>query len=465
MILYNIFLHPLRCFPGPVLFQATGLMKAGHMVSGNLQFKVKLFHDQYGPVVRIAPNELSFIEPQAWKDNYGHRTGGELPKHYSLYRLDQSAPCNIISADQEQHSILRRLLSHGFSERSMQAQMPIIGGYVDLLMQRLRGNAADGTTVVDLNSWFNWVTFDIIGNLSFGSDFKNLGGADWHPWVRMSAKHNKLSAILASLRGIGLGVLVRWFVYSGLLPTQTYLNYIEQQVRRRIDAGDQRPDFIEGLVQRKNDLSAHEIAANAEALIGAGSESTATLLSGVVFSLLTHPKCLQKVIEEVRSQFRNEQEITLTSVQRLDYMLACLNETFRYYPPVTNGMPRCTPKGGAVICGRHVPEDTVVAIWQWAICHDPGLWTDPDGFHPERFLGHPKFADDRLDALQPFSVGARNCIGRNLTYAEIRLILARLVYNFDLELCETSKDWIGVQKAYLVWDPPSLNVRLVPAVR
>jgi cytochrome P450 len=44
--------------------------------------------------------------------------------------------------------------------------------------------------------------------------------------------------------------------------------------------------------------------------------------------------------------------------------------------------------------------------------HNTALWTDPDGFHPERFLGAPEFANDKLDALQAFSVGPRNCIGR-----------------------------------------------------
>ena len=64
-----------------------------------------------------------------------------------------------------------------------------------------------------------------------------------------------------------------------------------------------------------------EIAANAEALIGAGSESTATLLSGAVYLLLTNPDHLQKLTDEVRSTFKREEEITLTSVHRLEYVL------------------------------------------------------------------------------------------------------------------------------------------------
>lgn len=73
------------------------------------------------------------------------------------------------------------------------------------------------------------------------------------------------------------------------------------------------------------------------------------------------------MIDEVRSTFRTEDEITLHSVQRLDYMLACLNETFRYYPPVTNGMPRVTPKEGAIIGGRLVPGNVSGCLYLYYI--------------------------------------------------------------------------------------------------
>ena len=55
---------------------------------------------------------------------------------------------------------------------------------------------------------------------------------------------------------------------------------------------------------------------------------------------------------------------------------------------------------------------TIVAIWQLAINHNSRLWTMPFSYRPERFLGDPEFSDDKLDALQPFAVGPRNCLGR-----------------------------------------------------
>ena len=110
---------------------------------------------------------------------------------------------------------------------------------------------------------------------------------------------------------------------------------------------------------------------------------------------------------------------------------------------------------------------------------------------------------DKLDAVQAFSTGPRNCIGRkyvvptaasffptlflcnpemfsrrstlsnahhaladtwlSLAYTEMRLILAHIIYAFDMELVDGSKGWIERQRAFNVWDRGPLNVRLFAA--
>ncbi len=58
---------------------------------------------------------------------------------------------------------------------------------------------------------------------------------------------------------------------------------------------------------------------------------------------------------------------------------------------------------------------TMVEVQQWSINHSKDNWADPWSFRPERFLSTPEeaaLAGNKLDALQPFSIGPRNCIGR-----------------------------------------------------
>lgn len=159
-------------------------------------------------------------------------------------------------------------------------------------------------------------------------------------------------------------------------------------------------------------MNLEQIRSNASLLIIAGSETTATALSGVTFLLGTHPEVLAKLTEEVRSCFSSEGEITLLSVQKLKYMLAVLDETLRLYPPVPGSAPRVVPAGGNIVCEKWVPEGTVVNMWQWAMYRSPQNFTLPDSFIPERRLGDERFSGDNKEALQPFAFGPRNCIGK-----------------------------------------------------
>ncbi|KAK6062962.1 cytochrome P450 [Seiridium cupressi] len=471
MGIYNLVFHPLASFPGPIAHRVSPIPYALSLMSGQQPRHIETLHRKYGAVVRIRPNELAFSDPQAWKDIYGHRSAGqeEFGKDPQFYRMLNDIPTSIINApSREAHGAIRRQLAHGFSDRSMRAQEPIIGSYVDLLVKKLHENAASGTQALNLREWYNWATFDIIGDLAFGSSFSCLADADYHPWVQMVNSQFKSASLLRSFAIVGVKFVVRWILRSGVFKSRSAHQALTlAKVQQRMELGAERPDLIEGLLQKKDnlDLTVREVASNASVLIMAGSETTATLLSGATFLLTTHPEALKKLELEVRSSFKAESEITLTSVSNLHYMLACLNETLRCYPPVATGMPRCVPKGGAMVAGRFIPEGVTTAVWQWAINHEPRCWTDPYGFHPERFLGDPKFEKDNLDAMQPFSTGPRNCIGKNLAYAEMRLILARIIFSFDLRLADDSRGWLDTQGAYTLWEKPNLNVYLTPVKR
>ena len=123
---------------------------------------------------------------------------------------------------------------------------------------------------------------------------------------------------------------------------------------------------------------------------------------------------------------------------------------------------RITPPEGLQLAGQFVPGGTAVGIPMYAACNSARNFRDPEQFAPDRWLGDPRFETDRRGAMQPFGIGPRNCLGQNLAYVEMRLILAKLLWSFDLELCGESEDW-GQLKAYMVWDKRPLWVKLTPA--
>lgn len=204
-----------------------------------------------------------------------------------------------------------------------------------------------------------------------------------------------------------------------------------------------------------------ELIVNASLLIGAGSETTATTLSGTIYYLLQNPDKLQILQKEVDDAFSSIDEMTLVSTGKLPYLHAVIEEGLRMYPPVPGTLPRRTPKEGAMIAGEWVAGDTCVTMHQWAANRDPHNFADPDAFAPERFLPDvpDKFKADRKEAMQPFSFGPRNCLGKNLAYSEVRSILARIIFKYDMELCPESKGWVD-QKVHFIWEKPRLMVKL-----
>ncbi|KAI5863432.1 putative cytochrome P450 [Durotheca rogersii] len=474
-VVYNLYFHPLRNFPGPRLHAASKFPWAIQQTLGIQPFETQKLHDKYGPVVRVGPNHLSYTDPRAWKDIYGHRVGGEshvaeMAKSHTFTRSLRKMPTTIASADREEHSRFRRALAHGFSDASMRQQEPLIMQYVDLLLDRLHRECSDGKKKLNMEAWYNWTTFDIVGDLVFGQSFNCLEDVANHPWIDFIFKMIKFAVLTISVTYVGLGEAVQWMYAVGGGSLKTVMKYNNDMLTKRLSMEKERQDLFEGIVQKREEwnISFEKLVSNASLLVLAGSETTATTLSGVTYLLLAHPEALKKLQEEVRSSFKSADEININSANSLTYMLAALNEALRLYPPVASGLVREVPLGGAKIAGRFVPGGTMVEVQQWSMNHSKENWNDPWTFRPERFLDtleEAAKAGNRLDALQAFSVGPRNCIGRNLAYAEMRVILARLVYDFDMKLSEESTDWIKRQKVFALWDRIPLYVSLTPVRR
>lgn len=370
---YNLLLHPLRAVPGPKLWAASNIPYMLAWLSGRAQFIIHSLHEKHGDVVRIAPNRLSFTHPDAWRDIRGHRKSGqgEHSKDPDFYAISKH---NILGASRADHARFRRILSHGFSAKSMQEQQPLITQYVDLLMQRLRKVTQDEggmrrEAVVNLASWFNFATFDVIGDLAFGEPFGCLERSGYHPWVEAIFQGVKQFGLLTAFQWHFPGVLD---IIKKILPKRYIGAHIDAQkeyaaakIKRRLQLEKSRPDFVEAMATSRSDdgqmLTREEMASNARLLVLAGSETTATALSGAAYFLATHPKAQMTLVKEVRSTFASEGDIDMLSVNKLRYMLAVLDEAMRMFPPVPSQLPRVCHPEGDVICGQRIPAGVCIS--------------------------------------------------------------------------------------------------------
>ncbi|KAL1632953.1 hypothetical protein SLS56_003239 [Neofusicoccum ribis] len=446
-ILYNIFFHPLRKFPGPFWSRATTWPLAHARLRGVMHQVVTEMHAQYGEVVRTAPNELSFITSQAWQDIHGHRTGGKggaFPKDLVPFGLDTSDSGLVVINDGYQRR--RRLVSHAFSERALKEQEPIVRKYVNLLIAKLddiaqlpKTSDADDARIFDMVHGYNFVSFDIMSDLAFGEPLGLLDRSTYTPWVQAVFDSFKLMNLM--------GVLNMYFpelakLSSYVVPARLreqmkeHRAFSAERVERRMARSEEdRVDFWKFVLRNQDNkeltLQRWEMNNIASDFMVAGSETTATALSGITWLLLTNNSARKRLTCEIRSTFKSADQMDLSTLAQLPYLQACIEEGLRMYPSFPNAY------------------------------HSFKNFTDPDSFIPERWLSNipdARFVNDDKAVAKPFGFGPRDCIGKNLAYHEMRLVLAMVFWHFDLELCEESRKWMVDQKVFNVWEKPPLKV-------
>jgi cytochrome P450 len=135
-----------------------------------------------------------------------------------------------------------------------------------------------------------------------------------------------------------------------------HYNFAADRARKRLAKEVHKPDFLTYVSKdmKTGGMSTEEIEANCALLI-AGSETTATFLSGTTLFLLSNPEKLEVLVQEIRGTFKDSQDINSTSVFALPYLSAVLSEAIRMYPPVPIGLPRLVPKLVDIIAGYWVP--------------------------------------------------------------------------------------------------------------
>lgn len=246
--------------------------------------------------------------------------------------------------------------------QALREQEPILQSYVNLLIKKFNDECnGPRNGVVDVVRWYNFLTFDIIGDLTYGENFNTLEAGDYSFFAL---------SIYQAAKAIAMGLVIRlnsWaqpllmpLLGAALKRREEIWAFSTGLVDKRRSMDTSRPDFMTFAQKHEDDekgIPLAEMYASFFTIVGAGSETTATTLSGVTYFLTTHPEKLQKLQNEVRSRFERSADITIEAVNSMPYLIACLTEGLRMYPPVPLGFPRKVPPGGDTISGHFIPGD------------------------------------------------------------------------------------------------------------
>jgi cytochrome P450 len=205
-----------------------------------------------------------------------------------------------------------------------------------------------------------------------------------------------------------------------------------------------RKDFYHWLWEAKDPMtgkgySLGELNAECELLTIAGSDTTATVLSGLIFYLCRNPKVQERLAKELTDTFSSYDEIKAgAKLRSCRYLTAVIQEGMRMAPPVAADLPREILSGGTTIENHFIPQGILVGTSSWCMHYNPNHYPDPYRFQPERWiLGEVDASEASVataeSAFFAFSFGSRNCVGKNMAWLEMRLVLAKALWRYEIK--------------------------------
>ncbi|KAF5694773.1 cytochrome P450 monooxygenase [Fusarium denticulatum] len=426
---FTVFFNPLSRLPGPWISCWTDFIAKYHWLKGTRAQYVHGLHQRYGPVVRVGPHEVDISDKTAVKEIHRVKDGYKKAPFYQNLVPNTNNLFNTLDVEFHRHH--RRLLSSPLSESSLKSVEPTIDSYVKMAIASMK-REMDERGAADVAKFWLFMATDIIVELSFGESFGILKQGKKNQYIKdlegLAAK-GSIRSTFPTLISLATKLPLPVFKET-VAAAQRIKGYSAEAVTRYKTNFTSNPAAAKPMLFRKlfeageEGLSDDEIRAEAQAYIVAGSDTTATTLTYLIYSVCSHADVRQKLVKELTGL---PDDFGHGDLRDLPFLNNVIDETLRLYAAVPAALPRVVPAGGAHLAGYFIPSDTVVSTQAWTLHRDPHVFPDPENWDPSRWEKGNKVMQD---VVMPFGGGSRVCIGKHLARMELRLATARFFRAF-----------------------------------
>ncbi|KAK2607306.1 hypothetical protein N8I77_005990 [Diaporthe amygdali] len=428
--IYNVFFHPLAKVPGPKLAAITRLWFFATDFSGDSSARVLKWHEAYGPVIRVAPNELSIFDIDAYlSELYAQNTKfTKAPYFYDAFNNPEGTV--FTQLDKATHSAEKRLMSHAFSRRNIVGMQHQLYEHLHKWIDNLRAHAR-AQKPIPLSRAAQCLTLDNASFFSYGSTEGALDSEDFHnELLEQFEAFPKLVALFQFFPVLQflVNILQRFSTSSSSAARGSTIGwdrFISQKGRGETNG----MILFESMLERARKNNVH---IDRDRGIANGSLMLVAVTTGV-YQLTKQPGLWLELKRQLRAAIPEDNtEPDVTELEKVPLMEAVAKESLRVGCPIRGRNPRVVPAGGMVCGVVRIPEGTTVFSPQWYYCRDPSVYYEPELFEPKRWLVDDANALHAMNRnLVVFSNGSRNCIGQNLAIIELKLALSQVVLNFE----------------------------------
>ncbi|TFK20097.1 cytochrome P450 [Coprinopsis marcescibilis] len=442
LIPYRLWLHPLAHFPGPPAAAISNLYLGYYdfWKSGGLNDHLVTLHEKYGKVVRIGPNRIHFSTVRAYDAIYRNPKFLKDAWWYDAFHQSESTFGYIDPAQaKERREIMRPL----FSRKSVQKLEQCIQDCVDRLLVALAKVPADQE--VDLFYAYLSVSLEVITTYCFAKSYHAIE----HPKF-------KLPFLVALQEGASISFLFRhvpfiapfvlgmpaWLaklVSPGAAAIQAFFGSLEDQLKEVLKDPStldrtEHEIICHHLLNPKSQkpLSWNSLREEASLMIAAGSDTVGATATIGTYHVLRNAKVKKRLREELVAAWPDpDSPMPWEKLEKIPYLTAVVKESLRMAHGTVSPLPRVVPED-QVIASVTVPAGTVVAMNSTFVHLNEGVFFNARSFNPDRWLEHT--SNDLDSYLVAFSKGPRSCLGINLAWAELYLILGNVFRKANLEI-------------------------------
>ncbi|KAJ9191450.1 hypothetical protein DTO164E3_8855 [Paecilomyces variotii] len=451
--------------PGPFLAKFSNFWLLYQARRGRRYQTVHELHKKHGKFVRIQPNHVSVADDNAVQEIYGHGNGFLKAEFYDSFVSIRRGLFN--TRDRAEHTRKRKTVSHTFSVKSIGQFEQYIHANLELFVKQWDRigtkdkNPRTGYSSIDALNWFNYLAFDVIGDLAFGAPFGMLEkGKDiaevranpdapvkYAPAVEVLNRRGEVSATLGcypALKNFAKYLPDRFF-REGLEAVEDLAGIavarVSERLKPEVMEKNTRVDLLARLMEGRDETGAklgrEELTAEALTQLIAGSDTTSNTSCAILYWVLRTPGVIEKLQTALDEALGPDVTVpSFAQVKEIPYLQWVINETMRIHSTSALGLPREIPPNFPPIniAGHVFKPGDVLSVPTYTIHHSTEIWgPDAEAFVPERW--DPK----RLTARQkaafiPFSVGPRACVGRNIAEMELLTTMGTVFHRYEFQL-------------------------------
>ncbi|KAK2031720.1 cytochrome P450 [Colletotrichum zoysiae] len=461
ILVYRAAFHRLNSFNGPFLARLSNFWITSKAVKKlHLYIEVQELHRKYGDIVRIGPSELSINNPKAVMLIHSNNSPCTKGPWYEVLHPSYSLQ---LVRDKQEHSQRRKVWDKGFSSKALRDYEFRVADYTDQLLSQIDTHKGQPFNITD---WFNFYSFDIMGDLAFGKSFGMLKGG---------VKHYFMTSLHQDMHNIGMFSHMMWlfpiFKNTPIInaDTKRFWNFVRSQVDDRIKNKPDRPDVFSWIledfesIKKPTKQDTLNLYGDSHLITVAGSDTVAATLTSLFFELAQKPDVYSRLREEIDDFFLQNAKPEHLTLSKLPYLQACIDETLRLHPPVPSGVQRMTPPEGMEIDGTFIPGSTIIQVPTYTMFRDERLFPKANEFIPERWTTRSEMVKDPT-VFVPFSTGKYSCVGKQLGLMEIRYCASQIIHRYDVEFApnQTVQDFIEGHKDGFTLSLPKLEMIFSP---